>query len=43
MLEHGRPGETYHINGDAELTNLELTGRAAGVLRRGMGHGHPRA
>ena len=25
MLERGRPGETYNINGDAELTNLELT------------------
>jgi dTDP-glucose 4,6-dehydratase len=25
VLERGRPGETYHINGDAELTNLELT------------------
>jgi dTDP-glucose 4,6-dehydratase len=24
-LEKGQPGETYHINGDAELTNLELT------------------
>jgi dTDP-glucose 4,6-dehydratase len=23
-LEKGQPGETYHINGDAELTNLEL-------------------
>ncbi len=26
VLERGRAGETYHINGDAELTNLELTG-----------------
>ena len=25
VLEHGQPGEMYHINGDAELTNLELT------------------
>ena len=25
VLERGRPGETYHINGDAELTNLTLT------------------
>ncbi|HYZ57208.1 MAG TPA: dTDP-glucose 4,6-dehydratase [Streptosporangiaceae bacterium] len=25
VLERGRAGETYHINGDAELTNLELT------------------
>ena len=25
VLERGRPGQTYHINGDAELTNLELT------------------
>ena len=25
LLERGRPGETYHINGDAELTNTELT------------------
>jgi dTDP-glucose 4,6-dehydratase len=25
VLEHGRAGETYHISGDAELTNLELT------------------
>ena len=24
-IEKGEPGETYHINGDAELTNLELT------------------
>jgi dTDP-glucose 4,6-dehydratase len=23
-LEKGQPGETFHINGDAELTNLEL-------------------
>ena len=26
VLEQGRPGEIYHIDGDAELTNLELTG-----------------
>ncbi len=25
VLEQGRPGGTYHINGDAEMTNLELT------------------
>ena len=25
VLERGRPGQTYHINGDAELTNPELT------------------
>jgi dTDP-glucose 4,6-dehydratase len=25
VLERGQPGQTYHINGDAELTNLELT------------------
>jgi dTDP-glucose 4,6-dehydratase len=25
VLERGQAGETYHINGDAELTNLELT------------------
>jgi len=25
VLERGRPGATYHINGNAELTNLELT------------------
>jgi len=25
VLERGRPGQTYHINGDAELTNLDLT------------------
>ena len=25
VLERGRPGQTYHINGDAELTNTELT------------------
>ena len=24
VLEHGRPGETYNIGGDAEMTNLEL-------------------
>ena len=24
-LEQGQPGEVYHISGDAELTNLELT------------------
>jgi dTDP-glucose 4,6-dehydratase len=30
VLEQGRPGETYHIDGDAELTNLELT---AALLR----------
>ena len=26
MLERGRAGQTYHINGDAELTNIQLTG-----------------
>jgi len=25
VLEKGRPGEIYHINGDVELTNIELT------------------
>jgi dTDP-glucose 4,6-dehydratase len=25
VLERGEPGQTYHINGNAELTNLELT------------------
>ena len=25
VLERGRPGQAYHINGDAELTNTELT------------------
>jgi dTDP-glucose 4,6-dehydratase len=25
VLERGQPGHTYHINGDVELTNLELT------------------
>jgi dTDP-glucose 4,6-dehydratase len=25
VLDHGAPGGVYHINGDAELTNLELT------------------
>ncbi|HEY6314107.1 MAG TPA: dTDP-glucose 4,6-dehydratase [Streptosporangiaceae bacterium] len=25
VLERGRAGQTYHINGNAELTNLELT------------------
>ena len=25
VLEQGQPGQVYHINGDAELTNLELT------------------
>ena len=25
VAERGRPGATYHINGDAELTNAELT------------------
>ena len=25
VLERGQAGQTYHINGDAELTNLELT------------------
>jgi dTDP-glucose 4,6-dehydratase len=25
VLERGEPGKTYHINGNAELTNLELT------------------
>ncbi len=24
VLEHGEPGGVYHINGDAELTNIEL-------------------
>jgi dTDP-glucose 4,6-dehydratase len=25
VLEHGEPGVAYHINGDVELTNVELT------------------
>jgi dTDP-glucose 4,6-dehydratase len=25
VLERGQPGGVYHINGDAELTNIELT------------------
>jgi len=25
VLEHGKPGGVYHINGDVELTNTELT------------------
>ena len=25
VLEHGKPGVAYHINGDVELTNVELT------------------
>ena len=25
VLERGEPGQVYHVNGDAELTNLELT------------------
>jgi len=25
VLEHGKPAGVYHINGDAEMTNLELT------------------
>ena len=25
MLERGEPGRAYHINGDTELTNVELT------------------
>ena len=25
MLERGEPGHAYHINGDTELTNVELT------------------
>jgi dTDP-glucose 4,6-dehydratase len=25
VLEHGKPGGIYHINGDVELTNVELT------------------
>ena len=25
VAEHGRPGAVHHINGDAELTNMELT------------------
>ncbi|PWV57362.1 dTDP-glucose 4,6-dehydratase [Nocardiopsis sp. L17-MgMaSL7] len=27
VMEHGAPGEVYHIGGTAELTNLELTQR----------------
>jgi dTDP-glucose 4,6-dehydratase len=30
VLQHGRAGQTYHINGDTELTNTELT---AALLR----------
>jgi dTDP-glucose 4,6-dehydratase len=25
VLEKGKPGRVYHVNGDAELTNRELT------------------
>jgi dTDP-glucose 4,6-dehydratase len=25
VLEHGKPGSIYHINGDVELSNIELT------------------
>ena len=34
-------GQTHHINGDAELTNLELTVKRR-ALRRGIAHGHAR-
>ena len=41
VLERGEPGGIYHINGDAELTNIELA-RALLEWRRGLGDGGPR-
>ena len=41
VLEHGAPAGVYHINGDAELTNLELTRALLEQLRGRLGHGHP--
>jgi dTDP-glucose 4,6-dehydratase len=35
VLERGRAGETYHINGDTELTNLELTAALLGCCGAG--------
>ena len=35
VLEKGRPGEIYHINGDVELTNIELTQALLGCCGAG--------
>jgi len=32
VVEHGAPGEVYHVAGTAELTNRELTGRLLDAL-----------
>jgi dTDP-glucose 4,6-dehydratase len=32
VLNHGRPGETYNIGGDAEMTNLEVVKILCGIL-----------
>ena len=42
VLERGRPGEIYNIDGDAELTNLELTAALLECCGAGLGHGGPR-
>ena len=39
VLERGEPGGIYHINGDVELTNRELTAAILECLRRRLGHG----
>ena len=41
VLERGEPGAVYHINGDAELTNIELARALLEMLRRGLGDGGP--
>ena len=35
VLTEGTPGETYHIGGDAELTNRDLTGRLLALCHAG--------
>lgn len=33
VLERGRPGETYNVGGNAEMTNLEVVRTLCGILR----------
>ena len=37
VAERGLPGAAYHINGDVELSNLELTGKLLGACAAGRG------
>ena len=41
VLEKGEGGRVYHINGDAELTNRELTAAILEICGADLGHGCP--